>query len=72
MSIQHLRCKVNFQALVFAPHINTFGETLVNRLRHPPTINQVARTEYSQGAISEIGKHGAGKYVVLHLRFDKV
>lgn len=54
-SIQRLRCKVNFEALVFIPHIKTLGDTLVNRLRNP----------------DDFGRQGAGKYVVLHLRFDK-
>ncbi|PSS31582.1 GDP-fucose protein O-fucosyltransferase protein [Actinidia chinensis var. chinensis] len=33
--IQHLRCKVNFQALVFVPHIRLLGEALINGLRNP-------------------------------------
>nr|XP_028949354.1 O-fucosyltransferase 31-like [Malus domestica] len=42
-SIQHLRCKVNFEALAFVPHIRKLGETLVNRLRYPNR-NQKAGT----------------------------
>ncbi|KAM1203797.1 hypothetical protein ACFX2J_019578 [Malus domestica] len=68
-SIQHLRCKVNFEALAFVPHIRKLGETLVNRLRYPNR-NQKAGTG-SQDKANEIEKQGAGKYVVLHLRFDK-
>ncbi|CAN1288486.1 O-fucosyltransferase 39 [Linum perenne] len=33
--IQQLRCKVNFQALVFVPHIRALGDALVSRLRYP-------------------------------------
>lgn len=64
MDIQRLRCKVNFQALTFVPHIKALGDALVNRLRYPP----------SSGYLEEPTnvKHKAGKFVVLHLRFDKV
>ncbi|TQE06861.1 hypothetical protein C1H46_007499 [Malus baccata] len=41
-NIQRLRCKVNFQALAFVPHIKELGETLVNRLRYPPNRNPKA------------------------------
>lgn len=63
MDIQRLRCKVNFQALTFVPHIKALGDALVNRLRYPP----------SSGYLEELTnvKHKAGKFVVLHLRFDK-
>ncbi|GMN40140.1 hypothetical protein TIFTF001_009358 [Ficus carica] len=71
VNIQRLRCKVNFKALDFVPHIKELGETLVQRLRHSPTKNQVSGTEYLQEGNNEIQKLGAGKYVVLHLRFDK-
>ncbi|XP_024028817.1 O-fucosyltransferase 31 [Morus notabilis] len=71
VNIQRLRCKVNFKALDFVPHIKELGETLVQRLRHPPTKNQVSGTEYLQEGNNEIKKQGDGKYVVLHLRFDK-
>ncbi|PQQ00725.1 uncharacterized protein Pyn_20492 [Prunus yedoensis var. nudiflora] len=69
-NIQLLRCKVNFQALAFVPHIRELGETLVNRLRYPPNRNQDAASD-SQDGTNEIEKQGAGKFVVLHLRFDK-
>lgn len=72
VNIQRLRCKVNFKALDFVPHIKELGETLVQRLRHSPTKNQVSGTEYLQEGNNEIQKLGVGKYVVLHLRFDKV
>ncbi|KAK9269821.1 hypothetical protein L1049_025394 [Liquidambar formosana] len=70
-NIQRLRCKVNFQSLVFVPHIRLLGETLVNRLRHPPSKNKAAQTEYLREITDEIEEHGVGKFVVLHLRFDK-
>lgn len=65
--IQKLRCKVNFQALSFVPHINALGQTLVNRLRYPslPTEGNI------QEVVSKNGNEGVGKYVTLHLRFDK-
>lgn len=69
-NIQRLRCKVNFQALAFVPHIRELGETLVNRLRYPPNRNQGAASD-SQDGTNQIEKQGAGKFVVLHLRFDK-
>lgn len=67
--IQHLRCKVNFQALVFVPHIKSLGDTLVNRLRNPRK-NRSRLANYLQKRYDLIGK-GDGKFVVLHLRFDK-
>ncbi|KAK9758404.1 hypothetical protein RND81_01G227300 [Saponaria officinalis] len=54
-SIQRLRCKVNFDALVFVPHIRALGDTLVNRLRDP----------------GNLARQSTGNYAVLHLRFDK-
>lgn len=65
--IQRLRCKVNFQALVFLPHIISLGEILVKRLRSPV---QGHSSEFAQQVVGENTKQ-AGKYVVLHLRFDK-
>ncbi|GER26191.1 O-fucosyltransferase family protein [Striga asiatica] len=58
--IQRLRCKVNFQALVFVPHIRALGDALVSRLRYP-----IETIENSKD------KQGTGKFVVIHLRFDK-
>lgn len=64
MDIQRLRCKVNFQALRFVPHIRALGDALVTRLHYP---------QGSTGEITDAGRGGnAGKFVVLHLRFDKV
>ncbi|XP_034674184.1 O-fucosyltransferase 31-like isoform X1 [Vitis riparia] len=70
--IQRLRCKVNFKALVFVPHIKPLGEALVNRIRYLPIESRAGGTEYLQDRTDEINhKQGAGKFVVLHLRFDK-
>ncbi|GLT54779.1 hypothetical protein SLA2020_279480 [Shorea laevis] len=66
MDIQRLRCKVNFQALVFVPHIRALGHSLVSRLRNPSGKSGALGTNYLQESIEE-----AGKFVVLHLRFDK-
>ncbi|XWS25381.1 hypothetical protein CRYUN_Cryun27aG0063800 [Craigia yunnanensis] len=71
MKIQHLRCKVNFQALVFVPRIRSIGETLVHRLHYPSGKLQASGAEVLQGRIDDFEKEGAGKFVVLHLRFDK-
>ncbi|KAI3887860.1 hypothetical protein MKX03_015493 [Papaver bracteatum] len=62
--IQRLRCKVNFQALTFVPHIKSLGDALVSRLRYPSG-------KYLRERTSENERQGDGKFVVLHLRFDK-
>lgn len=68
VDIQRLRCKVNFQALAFVPHINALGEALVNRLRY----SAPAHTDRSLQEVSNKGTvEASGKYVSLHLRFDK-
>ena len=72
VNIQRLRCKVNFQALEFVHHVKLLGEKLVNRLRHAPEKDRVSGAENLLEVNYEIQKPGAGKYVVLHLRFDKV
>ncbi|KAJ8773315.1 hypothetical protein K2173_028492 [Erythroxylum novogranatense] len=61
-SIQRLRCKVNFEALIFVPHILTLSEMLVTRLRYPS--GDIEKRDISE-------ENGSGKFVVLHLRFDK-
>ncbi|KAK8942077.1 hypothetical protein KSP40_PGU009600 [Platanthera guangdongensis] len=66
--LQRLRCKVNFQALVFVPHINALGEMLVKRLRYP---GQARSNEPILQVVDENTGEGPGKYVTLHLRFDK-
>lgn len=69
--IQRLRCKVNFQSLVFVPHIRELGNALVNRLRYPPTPREGDSSNYLKAATESKDKQGKGKFVVLHLRFDK-
>nr|CAD1829190.1 unnamed protein product [Ananas comosus var. bracteatus] len=66
--IQQLRCKVNFQALIFVPHINALGESLVKRLRNPvnPHSNEIL-----QEVVEENANEESRKFAVLHLRFDK-
>lgn len=72
MDIQHLRCKVNFQALEFVPHIRTLGDALINRLRSPQGSAGEIGSNYLQ-EVTDVGdSKNAGKFVVLHLRFDKV
>nr|GEY28822.1 O-fucosyltransferase 39-like [Tanacetum cinerariifolium] len=72
IEIQRLRCKVNFEALVFVPHVRSLGEALVSRLRYPivESIDAVG-TKYLRQVIDTKDGHGAGKFVSLHLRFDK-
>lgn len=62
MDIQRLRCKVNFQALIFVPHVRALGDALISHLRYPKK-NGLFGTEPPQEA---------RKFAVLHLRFDKV
>ncbi|XP_059645405.1 O-fucosyltransferase 31 [Cornus florida] len=69
--IQRLRCKVNFQALVFVPHIRALGDALVTRLRQPPGESGSLGDKYLREVTAANGKQEAGKFVVLHLRFDK-
>ncbi|XP_057961707.1 O-fucosyltransferase 31 [Malania oleifera] len=71
MDIQHLRCKVNFEALVFVPHIRALGDDLVSRLRDPLGKSMELGTKYLQGVTDVKDKQVAGNFVVLHLRFDK-
>lgn len=68
MDIQRLRCKVNFQALVFVPHIRELGDALISRLRSGS--RKSGSTDYLQETTDANDKK-AGKFVVLHLRFDK-
>ncbi|XP_020212452.1 O-fucosyltransferase 31 [Cajanus cajan] len=70
-NIQRLRCKVNFEALIFVPHIKKLGETIVHRLRDTSSINQAEGNDHLLVETDKFGKQQAGKFVVLHLRFDK-
>lgn len=71
MEIQLLRCKVNFHALMFVPHIRALGDALVSRLQYPHPGGAPGNT-YLREVTDVNGKEGAQKFVVLHLRFDKV
>ncbi|CAN6987249.1 unnamed protein product [Brassica rapa subsp. trilocularis] len=70
-SIQRLRCKVNFEALNFVPRIRELGDALVHRLRNPPSSSKTSGDTDPTERVNTIAKSGAGKFVVLHLRFDK-
>ncbi|PKI62540.1 hypothetical protein CRG98_017061 [Punica granatum] len=70
MEMQKLRCKVNFQALTFVPHIRALGEALVNRLRYNSGDSETAETNYIR-RVTDSSNGQPGKFVVLHLRFDK-
>ncbi|TYI40630.1 hypothetical protein ES332_A02G176400v1 [Gossypium tomentosum] len=69
--IQKLRCKVNFKALVFVPHIRALGDALVHRLRYPPTESPPLITDDLTGTTDRNVKQMPQKFVVVHLRFDK-
>ncbi|KAL6959487.1 O-fucosyltransferase 31 [Sarracenia purpurea var. burkii] len=72
VDIQRLRCKVNFKALIFVPHIRALGEALVSHLRHPTRQNELpGSTNYLRKVTDSEVKQGSGKFAVLHLRFDK-
>ncbi|XP_028769356.1 O-fucosyltransferase 39-like isoform X2 [Neltuma alba] len=71
MEIQRLRCKVNFQALRFVPHIRILGDAVISRLRYPQGSAGEMGTNHLQMATDAYYKRRAGKFVVLHLRFDK-
>ncbi|KAL5755288.1 hypothetical protein ACOSP7_023508 [Xanthoceras sorbifolium] len=71
MDIQRLRCKSNFQALIFVPHIRALGDTLVSRLRYPSTQNRALGSEQLWETTGAKDKQEPWKFVVLHLRFDK-
>ncbi|KHN08263.1 O-fucosyltransferase 31-like [Glycine soja] len=64
--IQRLRCKVNFEALIFVSHIKELGNAIVHRLRHT-----TEGSDYPLEENDKFGKQQTGKFVVLHLRFDK-
>ncbi|KAF5749738.1 O-fucosyltransferase family protein isoform 1 [Tripterygium wilfordii] len=71
MDIQLLRCKVNFQALVFVPHITALGDELVSRLRYPSDSSEALDNDHLRETTDAVVKQGARKFVALHLRFDK-
>ncbi|KAE8704070.1 O-fucosyltransferase family protein isoform 2 [Hibiscus syriacus] len=69
--IQKLRCKVNFKALVFVPHIRELGDAIVHRLRHPSGESEAVSSNYLGETTDQYDKKKPQKFVVLHLRFDK-
>ncbi|KAL8127518.1 hypothetical protein AgCh_014434 [Apium graveolens] len=69
--IQRLRCKANFQALSFVPHIRSLGDALVSRLRYPLGKSEAGGVKYLNEVTETQGKQGVAKFAVLHLRFDK-
>ncbi|XP_010519195.1 PREDICTED: uncharacterized protein At1g04910-like [Tarenaya hassleriana] len=71
--IQRLRCKVNFQALSFVPHIRELGDSLVSRLRNPLWRNKEEEedVDHLRDMRNSHSRQEPGKFVVLHLRFDK-
>ncbi|EEF28699.1 O-fucosyltransferase 31 [Ricinus communis] len=71
MEIQRLRCKVNFQALVFVPHIRALGDALINRLRYPSKKTVVGNTDYLRETLDVNDENEARKFIAVHLRFDK-
>lgn len=72
MDLQRLRCKVNFQALIFVPHIRALGDALVKRLRYPsPQSGEHEGTSLLQEVTEGNHLQKPHKFVVLHLRFDK-
>ncbi|KAJ4825344.1 O-fucosyltransferase 39, partial [Turnera subulata] len=65
MDIQRLRCKVNFQALVFVSHIRELGDALVNRLRYPSRENEEVGNDLLRETTNVVGrKRSARKFVV--------
>uniref|UniRef100_A0A7N0ZX17 O-fucosyltransferase family protein n=1 Tax=Kalanchoe fedtschenkoi TaxID=63787 RepID=A0A7N0ZX17_KALFE len=66
--IQRLRCKVNFRALAFVPHVRALGDAIVGRLRYPPKADD---GNYLREVTDRDNGKGTRKFVVLHLRFDK-
>jgi hypothetical protein len=73
VEIQRLRCKANFKALSFVPHIRALGDALVSRLLSPPTdASEIVGTKYPRKVVTNTEvKQTVGKFVVIHLRFDK-
>jgi len=70
--IQRLRCKVNFEALIFVPHIKELGDAIIHRLRRTSIVNQAEAKYFPLEETDVLIKQQTGKFVVLHLRFDKV
>uniref|UniRef100_A0A7C9E2W0 O-fucosyltransferase family protein n=1 Tax=Opuntia streptacantha TaxID=393608 RepID=A0A7C9E2W0_OPUST len=72
IEIQRLRCKVNFQALTFVPHIKALGDALVHRLQYPSSRSTTNEPGLLQQVTDRKSLEKPKKFVVVHLRFDKV
>lgn len=76
--IQRLRCKVNFQALRFVPTIIKVGSAIIDRLRSTEAFGHES-ADYKDSMENKdldlkmgIDEKSDGKFLALHLRFDKV
>ena len=67
--IQKLRCKVNFHALRFVDKITKTGDLIIDRLRSTGTKNNEI---YWKPVFEGESVMLSGKFLALHLRFDKV
>ncbi|KAL9229593.1 hypothetical protein vseg_005043 [Gypsophila vaccaria] len=70
VDLQRLRCKVNFKALTFVPHIRALGNAIVSRLQYP-SLRSDPEHGLLQGLSHRKNFREPLKFVVLHLRFDK-
>lgn len=75
--IQRLRCKVNFQALRFVPTIIKVGNAIIDRLRSTEAFGHES-ADYKDSMENKdldlkmgIDEKSGGKFLALHLRFDK-
>ncbi|KAJ8444969.1 hypothetical protein Cgig2_029163 [Carnegiea gigantea] len=71
MEVQRLRCKVNFQAMTFVPHIRALGDALVHRLQYPSSRSTTNEAGLLQQVTDRKSLEEPKKFVVVHLRFDK-
>ncbi|TYJ04518.1 hypothetical protein E1A91_A12G096300v1 [Gossypium mustelinum] len=60
--IQQLRCKVNFKALVFVPHIRALGDAIVHRLRYPPGETEALSSDYLRVTTDQNDKQRPQKF----------
>ena len=68
---QYHQPTVNFQALAFVPHIRALEDALISRLHNPQGAYEGLGTNYLKETTSSVAKETSGKFVVLHLQFDK-
>jgi hypothetical protein len=67
--LQQLRCKVNFHALRFVDKITKTGDLIIGRLRSRDIKNEEIKWNTALKGDSAML---SGKFLALHLRFDKV